>query len=309
MSTGAPSAAESKFLLNDLLRDVSRSFYLTLRLLPGSIRDQIGLAYLLARATDTIADTGAISVEQRLEALRELRGRIIADDRRPLVLPELRAQQSSAAERLLLERVDAALGLLRATPPKDRELIRRVLEVITSGQELDLQRFGRASTSEIVALRSDAELEDYTYRVAGCVGEFWTHICFLHLNVPRGLSEEELVSKGIRFGQGLQLVNILRDLPADLRTGRCYLPEDGLARHGLSPTDLLNSANEQRLRPFYEELLARGEANLATAWEYVLQLPRSWIRVRVACALPVLIGVKTINKLRAGNVLNPDMLL
>jgi len=31
------------------------------------------------------------------------------------------------------------------------------------------------------------------------------------------------------------------------------------------------------------------------------------VRVRMACALPVLIGVKTLNKLREENVLNPDM--
>ena len=43
--------------LNQLLKQTSRSFYLTLRVLPGAIRPQIGLAYLLARTTDTIADT------------------------------------------------------------------------------------------------------------------------------------------------------------------------------------------------------------------------------------------------------------
>src|SRR6188768_4191347 len=100
------SPADAQLLLTDLLRDVSRSFYLTLRMLPGAIRKQIGLAYLLARATDTIADTGAISVEQRLETLEQLRSRILGEDSQPLPLPELRAQQSSTAERILLERID-----------------------------------------------------------------------------------------------------------------------------------------------------------------------------------------------------------
>jgi len=62
--------------LNDLLKNVSRSFYLTLRVLPGAVRPQIGLAYLLARATDTIADTDIISVGERLDGLRRLRERI-----------------------------------------------------------------------------------------------------------------------------------------------------------------------------------------------------------------------------------------
>jgi farnesyl-diphosphate farnesyltransferase len=302
----AASSAESQFLLTDLLRDVSRSFYITLRLLPGPIRSQIGLAYLLARATDTIADTGAISVEQRLETLQQLRARILGQSSAPLLLPDLRAQQSSEAERLLLERIEDALAVLRGLEHADRQSIQRVLETITSGQELDLRRFGHASEKNIVTLRSAAELEDYTYRVAGCVGEFWTEICFRHLKAPATLSQQDLVAKGIRFGQGLQLVNILRDLPADLRAGRCYLPEQELASVGLAPAGLLDPASEQRLRPVYQGWLARAEEHLSTAWSYVLDLPRSWVRVRVACALPVLIGVKTLNKLRAANVLNPD---
>ena len=59
--------------LNDLLQQTSRSFYLTLRVLPAAVRPQIGLAYLLARTTDTIADTELVPIEQRLDALKRLR--------------------------------------------------------------------------------------------------------------------------------------------------------------------------------------------------------------------------------------------
>ena len=71
-----PASAD---LLTDLLKNVSRSFYLTLRILPGAVRPQIGLAYLLARATDTVADTEIVGVEQRLEALHRLRARILGE--------------------------------------------------------------------------------------------------------------------------------------------------------------------------------------------------------------------------------------
>ena len=73
-------------LLSGLLRDVSRSFYLTLRVLPGPIRKPIGLAYLLARTTDTIADTELVPPAQRLEALRALRERIQGRTAPPLPL-------------------------------------------------------------------------------------------------------------------------------------------------------------------------------------------------------------------------------
>ena len=294
------------YLLNDLLRDVSRSFFLTLRLLPRPVRNQIGLAYLLARATDTIADTGAISVEQRLAKLQELKSRIATASNDHFDVSVIRSNQSSDAERILLERITDALTLLKELRPDDRALVQRVLEIITSGQELDLKRFGAASAQNIISLQALAELDDYTYRVAGCVGEFWTRICVLHLSPQPGPPLDDLIAKGVRFGKGLQLVNILRDLPADLRLGRCYLPAQDLSRLSLQNEDLLNPANEQRLRPLYNNLLNHADDHLKIAWSYVLDLPRGWIRVRLACALPVLIGVKTLNKLREGNVLNPD---
>ncbi len=293
-------------LLKDLLRDVSRSFYLTLRILPKGVRDQIGLAYLLARATDTIADTGAVAVEKRIAALGDLRRRILAPSMERIELPELRSLQSSPAERTLLERINEALALLFQFAPPDRELIQRVLSIISEGQELDLLRFGHASRENISALNSDDELHDYTYRVAGCVGEFWTRICVAHLRPKPEVSTELLVERGIRFGRGLQLVNILRDIPADLANGRCYLPWPGLRIVNLEPPDLLNSQNEPRLRPVYNEWLKVAEEHLGVAWQYVLGLPRSWWRVRLACAWPVLIGLRTLDLLNAANVLNSD---
>jgi len=49
-------AASRDRLLKDVLKGVSRSFYLTLRVLPKNLRDPIGVAYLLARTADTLTD-------------------------------------------------------------------------------------------------------------------------------------------------------------------------------------------------------------------------------------------------------------
>ena len=84
-------------LLTGLLKDVSRSFYLTLRVLPNSIRPQIGLAYLLARTTDTIADTGLVPLEQRLRLLQALRDRILGACGAPLDFGAYRAYRGIAA--------------------------------------------------------------------------------------------------------------------------------------------------------------------------------------------------------------------
>lgn len=294
-------------LLTTLLKQTSRSFYLTLRVLPGAIRPQIGLAYLLARATDTIADTEIVPLEQRLAALRQLRQAILASDgggpQPPLPFGDLAQHQGSPAERVLLQRVDEALEVLRGFDQKDRQRVRAVLEIITSGQELDLTRFAGASAENLIALQTDEELDDYTFRVAGCVGEFWTKMCRARLFPNDKLDDAFLMRNGARFGQGLQLVNILRDLPRDLRAGRCYLPLSRLAAVGLTPRDLLTPAAGPGLRPLYNQYVALAEAHLAAGWAYTNALPWRSVRVRLACAWPILIGLKTCAKLRLGNVL------
>ncbi len=333
-----------------LLRETSRSFYLTLRVLPPAVRPQIGLAYLLARATDTIADTELVPVEERLAALAALSGRIVGEHRDPLDLSRLAASQTgkgSDGERRLLQRVEAAVELLAQAASADQALIREVLATITSGQELDLRRFcgvsggpvsavppvlepvlepaslstsgetvpppivlsppvipPAAASGVVTALATDAELDDYTYRVAGCVGGFWTKLTRARVFPGAVIDDARFLSDGIRFGKGLQLVNILRDLPKDLRAGRCYIPASMLARVGLVPRDLLDPANGPRLRPIYLELLDRAQSDLEAGWRYTNTLPRGQIRLRLACAWPVLIGVKTIARLCTADVLD-----
>src|SRR5262249_32541817 len=136
-------------LLGPLLKHVSRTFYWTLRVLPAKIRSQIGLAYLLARTTDTIADTGLIAPEKRLQALKRLKERILGLSQSPLDFTELAKRQGIAGERVLLEKCESSLGLLQKLTPQDLRLVREVLGTIISGQELDLQRFGGVSANRI----------------------------------------------------------------------------------------------------------------------------------------------------------------
>jgi len=297
----------SRPLLTALLKDVSRSFYLTLRVLPGTIRPQLSLAYLLARATDTVADTALIPLERRLETLRRMRECIRGSAARLPDFGEFARRQANAAEAELLTRFPEALRVLEGARMQDSKLIRDVLSVVVSGQELDLERFAQAGSQHVVALGSDMELDDYTYRVAGCVGEFWTRLCFGHIfGADRHLNEPLLLSQSVRFGKGLQLVNILRDLPADLRQGRCYVPLDRLNGLRLVPGDLLSASAEPRFRRLYEEYLAGALAHLAAGWEYTNALPRSHLRIRLACAWPVLIGVKTLARLRSVGILEAN---
>jgi len=98
-------------LLGDLLRQVSRSFYLSLAILPRPLREPIGLAYLVARAADTVADTRLIAREERVRHVETLRS---AAAGRPsdvaAVARACAARQADPAERRLLERVGGGEG-------------------------------------------------------------------------------------------------------------------------------------------------------------------------------------------------------
>ena len=293
-------------LLKRLLRPTSRSFYLTLRILPRRVRFQIGLAYLLARTADTIADTEIVPLAQRLEALQALRERLVGLQKKPVDFAALARQQGTPGERLLLEKVEVSLALLRTLSEADLELVLEVLDTITGGQELDLRRFAGGTPDRIAALLIENELDDYAYRVAGCVGEFWTKICRRHVFPRAALDDERLLADAMRFGKGLQLVNILRDVAADLRKGRCYLPSQPLFTvTGLRPADLLDPSNEKKLRPLYNSYLDLAANYLAAGWAYTNTLPWRCVRVRLACAWPVLIGIRTLARLRVENPLDP----
>jgi farnesyl-diphosphate farnesyltransferase len=165
-----------------------------------------------------------------------------------------------------------------------QELVREVLHTIISGQKLDLQRFGNASAAQHMELKDDAELLDYCYRVAGCVGEFWTKLGF-YSEGPNFSREPVAVMMpwAKHFGQALQLVNILRDLPEDLRTGRFYLPHTSSVSIG---EDML--VQHRRWLQQARHLLADG-----ILYSDALR----GRKLRAATVLPALLADETIDKL------------
>ena len=280
--------AQDAQLTGDLLKSVSRSFYLSLRLLPGALRKPVSLAYLLARGTDTLADTVQIPANVRREKLAALSSAIKLADENPAcdLADGFAGFQANPAERELLTHVPECLRQLGRLPEFDRTEIQTVLGKITRAQELDLERFGDGT--EVRALESAGQLDEYTYLIAGCVGEFWTEMCFHHLEGSADLSKEEMRVLGREYGCGLQLVNILRDSHADLRAGRCYLPADELRQNGISPRDTLERPDEAL--PVIEKWLAKAEAGLTAGMKYADAIRHR--RVRIATALPALIGIR-----------------
>lgn len=294
-------SAHEKTLGGQLLASVSRSFYLTLKALPRIVREPISLAYLLARTADTIADTSQVPAEVRLQSLERFRDLVLGksgDDEAASLGIFLQGRfcphQTDEAEARLMTRFRDALAWLRTATPTQLTAIRQVLDHIIRGQMLDIQRF--PTESPLRALASASELDDYTWLVAGCVGDFWTRLCLADL--PSAFSKDAdiaaLIDSGIRYGKGLQLINILRDLPRDLAAGRCYMPEDDLKKDGRSLVEVRLSPRV--LDPLRQQWLAKCEAHLDQGFHYIRQIADG--KLRYATALPLFIGIRTAALLR-----------
>ncbi len=270
-------------LEKNVLKGVSRSFYITLRLLPLPMRRGASLGYLLARTSDTLADTASVPIEARLSYLEQLRRAILNRSDAPRWPISFLNAIPDSRERLLLESTAGVFEWLEKIPESEAILIRDVFATITSGQILDLERFAQADREHPVALLDAAALEDYAWRVAGCVGEFWTKLGFLtqgdrFSNAP----ERELLPLGRDYGKGLQLVNILRDLPADLEVGRCYLP-------------VADPMDRDELLACHQQWLTRARQWIGEGKTYSATL--SSRRLRAATVLPALLAEKTFDSL------------
>lgn len=266
--------------LAELRRKVSRSFDLSLRMLPRAMRRSVGLAYLLARASDTIADTAAVPVATRLAALEGFAGELGGGGTGWRGgLEAFGPEQTHEGERELLQRTGELFDELERLPERQAALVREVVTVIVGGQQLDLERFGGTGG----VLPDEGSLEDYCYRVAGCVGVFWTRIGFETLGRRFSTHHQaDLERLGASYGEGLQLVNILRDLPRDVTDGRCYLP--------VGP-----EAGQEKLLAEAAKWRDRAREGLEAGLHYGARL-RTW-RLRSATVLPALIGLPTLDLL------------
>ena len=281
-----------------LLAGVSRSFYLTLKALPTDLREPLSVAYLLARAADTIADTGGIPEALKLGSLDTF-GRLVQSPSRDLsgeaaLAERLKAEiiplQTDQDEALLLQRMGELFQAFHERPSGQQEQMRQVLRPIVEGQRLDIERF--PVDGSIRALPKSVDLDTYTWLVAGCVGEFWTQLCsdVLGASFTQGASVSQMVDWGIRLGKGLQLVNILRDIGKDLSLGRCYFPTEELAAQGSSVEEL--KSRPEALLPLLPAWQQRCRAHLACGVEYVESLTHR--RLRYATALPLLLALRTL---------------
>ena len=297
MLMNLPRPSEDRAWCDAVLPRVSRTFALNIRLLTGTFREAVSVGYLLCRAADTLEDSWPGSAD-------EIRGRF------RLLLDSL-GEDDAPAEALAARAREAADGQSDFELVAGLPRVRRVWQGLPAGDRGSLAECVRTMATgmchyasraaerppDAPYLDTEAELHDYCWVVAGCVGVMLTRL--FETRQPAG--DPALARRRIELspsvGEALQLTNILLDWPADLRRGRCHLPAAWLAEHGLVPGDLVGSA-----RPEVASLERRLEALARAAFvrvpDYVDTLPPLALRYRLFALLPALWGLASLEHAR-----------
>jgi farnesyl-diphosphate farnesyltransferase len=220
-----PVGAWPEVDFEELLISTSRTFALAIPLLPEPTRREVTLSYLLFRIADTFEDASSWPPPRRIEALERFA---------TLLQPGCPAREIEAAARRWAEEVPCAQPgyrtLLAATPrvvaafldlaPPAVALIREHTARTAHGMAGFVARIAGDGDLRLADL---ADLQGYCYVVAGIVGELLTELFLLER--PRlAPAAPPLRQRSRAFGEGLQLVNILKDSASDAGEGRTYLP-------------------------------------------------------------------------------------
>lgn len=213
--------------LDDLLRKTSRTFALAIPLLPEPTRKAVGVAYLLFRVADTFEDATVWPRAQRIEALETFVELLELSPSLRLKEAQLRVSQWLTPPPVehegyleLLRELPAVLAQLDELAPAVSALVVRHTIRTSEGMASVVARADEQGNLRVGSVR---ELKDYCYIVAGIVGELLTDL-FFH-DAPSLHSQRAELERLMRsFGEGLQLVNILKDAGDDAADGRVYLP-------------------------------------------------------------------------------------
>ncbi|HSQ66359.1 MAG TPA: squalene--hopene cyclase [Polyangiaceae bacterium] len=294
-------------LCHRLLPQVSRTFALSIAMLPPTLRDAVGHAYLLCRIVDSIEDDARLPLERRL-ALFDAFDAVVAGDTTDENSLERAASEAglgeTAAESELCARSGAVLRAYRALDRSQREAIRpRVLEMSRGMREYATRaaRDGRLRIADV------ADLERYCYFVAGTVGELLTELFVLEVPGVDAQSREELRRLAVSFGLGLQLVNIVKDVAADMERGACFLPASLAEREGIVLEELLDPKRRAEAMRVVGAVCELAEEKLRDAQAYTLAWPERAQAVRLFCAVPLTLALASLRAVREGTTaLVPD---
>jgi farnesyl-diphosphate farnesyltransferase len=276
-----------------VLRQVSRSFALTIPQLPPALRSPVTNAYLLCRIVDTIEDEESLSLDRKRfffqEFIKVMNGQASAGEFAEALYPLL-SGRTLPAERELIRNTLSIMRTTLTLNPKQQAAIKRCATIMAQGM-MEFQ-----GTKSVQGLRDISDLHRYCYHVAGVVGEMLTEL-FCDYSAEISKNRERLLEVAVSFGQGLQMTNIIKDLWEDRDHGACWLPNDIFQKVGY---DLKNLSTGQYTEAFGEGLtvligVARG--HLQEALAYTMLIPVQETGIRKFCLWAIGMAIFTLRKI------------
>ena len=278
-----------------ILPGVSRTFALTIPVLPGVLARVVTNAYLLCRLADTIEDDVALNDAQKTEFharfVRVVQGEEPAEPFASDLAPLL-SDRTLADERDLVRNTAKVIRITHAFSDAQRQALTNCVTIMCDG----MPRFQRnKSSGGLPALR---DLDEYCYFVAGVVGEMLTELFLLHCPSLEP-QRQRMLELAVSFGQGLQMTNILKDIWDDQLADTCWLPRAVFERHGFNLDSLKLAHDSESFAAGLDELIGIAHAHLKNALEYSCIIPKSEPGIRKFCLWALGLAVLTLRKIHA----------
>ena len=276
-----------------MLPGVSRTFALTIPVLPDDLSRVVTNGYLLCRLADTIEDDVGLTDMEKTEFharfVRVVEGTERAEPFATDLAPLLSARTLDD-ERELVRQTARVIRITHGFSPAEREALTRCVKIMCRGMP-EFQR--NKSVSGLATLR---DLDEYCYYVAGVVGEMLTDLFLLHCPElePR---RERMMRLAVSFGQGLQMTNILKDIWDDREADTCWLPRAVFERHGFDLDDLGTAHGSAAFAAGLRELIGVAHAHLRHALEYSCMIPKREPGIRKFCLWAIGLAVLTLRKI------------
>jgi len=279
---------------------VSRTFALNIPVLPAPLDLVVTVAYLLCRIADTLEDEARGQVSERAELFHTL-GQLVklepgweeqAAEFARRAVTALRTSAPSAEVRLV-QGTPTVLEAMRGLPDWTHRHIAACLGEMTGGMAQVMAALDGGAPQGLPDLRDTLQ---YCYYVAGTVGVMLTGLFVDGFDSVRS-HRSELAPRAPAFGRALQLTNILKDIREDLDRGFCWLPRTVMARHGLSPGNLVLPERRTAAVAMLDDLVAVARHECDVSFEYSLILPRSEPGLRLFCLWPLLFALRTLGAL------------
>ena len=280
---------------NIWLKEVSRTFYLSIQALPKDLHFYVGHSYLICRLLDTLEDAYDITVETKIKALDKAISCLKSSgnfDKNDDIFKHLAATSDiKPFEKVILENSFNIFECTNTFPENVQTVIRKWTIEMAEG----MKKYAFGSDKRKVQLASVEELEDYTYYVAGTVGELLSQLFTLdHFKVPEK-SKKIMFDNSIAFGKALQYVNIIKDSREDFEEDRCFIPADLLEKKSITLEEFFKNDRKEDIKAIYIELIGKAEKYLDDAIEYINVIPRRLWKIRLFCIWPVAMAYATLN--------------